>query len=87
MGNRPALVGRGLRGSDVHPPVYLHGIDADDLTFEFSGKPHGELALPRCRGTEDGDDRQETTSPMRWCLPAATMSAVRYSPGAHAPGT
>ena len=48
--NQLLLRARGLGGADVHAPVDLHTVHADDLHRIFQGQLHGKVAFSR-RGT------------------------------------
>ena len=49
------LLRRGLGGSDVHPPVDLHGVHADDFAPKAPGQFQGQIALPAGRRACNGD--------------------------------
>src|SRR5690606_38589206 len=51
-----ALLGRQLGGSDVHPPVELHGVGVDDLTAEPTGQGNTQIGLSGRGGSDDCDD-------------------------------
>ncbi len=56
VGDGPALVERQLGGSDVHPPVELHGVGIDHFAPELLSEEHPQVGLSGCGGTDDGDD-------------------------------
>ena len=51
------LVGSGLGCADVHSPVDLPAVRADDLTVHLRGQPKGQRALSGRGGAYDGQDR------------------------------
>src|SRR5689334_1165767 len=74
--HRGALLGRRLRGTDVHAPVHLHRVDRDDLDVtEGARDRQRERGLPRCGRTDEGEvgDAQ--------AQPAATGIRVRARRG------
>ncbi len=49
----PAFGGRWLGGADVHSPIDLHGIDAEDLGVEAFGEGQGEGGFAGGRAAEE----------------------------------
>ena len=50
-----ALLRRGLGGADVHAPVDLHGVHADDFAPKAPGQFQAQIALPAGRRACNGD--------------------------------
>ena len=56
MGNLLLLRARGLGGADVHAPVDLHTVHADDLHRIFPGQLHGKAAFSRSGASRQGQN-------------------------------
>jgi len=65
MRNATTLIERNLRGGDFNLLINLDGIAVDDLAAEMQGYFDPQVALARCRGTNDSDDVAQTVS-LRW---------------------
>lgn len=52
-----ALMREHLARSDVHAPVYLHGIGADDFTVKFEGDSLSQGGLSGSRRSDYADNR------------------------------
>jgi len=56
MGNLNQFFRSGFGGSDIHMPINLHGIRADDLTTELSGEFNADCRFTDSGGAADDDD-------------------------------
>ena len=54
--NQLLLRARGLGGADVHAPVDLHTVHADDLHWIFPGQLHGKAAFSRSGASRQGQN-------------------------------
>ena len=57
MGNPVHFPGSHLGRADIHMPVYLHGIRADDLPANGLCQPDGKGGLSHCRGSCEDNER------------------------------
>lgn len=67
---RVALLGTHLGGTDIHPPIHLHGIGRNNHGMEPVREGISHSTLPHRGGPNDGDNRGHRASP--------TMEPARY---------
>jgi hypothetical protein len=70
MRNLRLLLGGGLGGADVHPPVHLHGVDADQLDrwpflAELPRQLKSDRRFARRGGANQGQMGQTATTGIR----------------------
>jgi hypothetical protein len=70
-----ALLGRQLGGSDVHPPVELHGVGVDDFTAQPLSQDDPQIGLSGRGGADDSDDPRGGSSSSH-CASLANLGAV-----------